>query len=223
MKKTFFTKPLFYSLISMALFTGCGEEDLEEEGSEVLSKSDINGFWYGECREVNDIYSKTQYSFDGNYFSYDSTKYSDDACETEIDKIYGQGLFKIVGDVKDSEGTKMAAVDFNFTAFTWTFLDDPSAAVDWSAVCEDAAITGGTINVLDVTCTVGDYTLQFAGEQFGAIHSKGKELYVTDINSNGTTEDERSTTLNLETGALTKSGVSEDDEEDEEDDADEEE
>ncbi len=91
------------------------------------------------------------------------------------------------GDTTTAGGDAVAMVDWTYDAFSWSFVAYPSKAVDWSLICENAAVTNNTLDVLGKKCVNGTSTLNFVSESFGTLWASEGKIFVTDINSNGAT------------------------------------
>jgi hypothetical protein len=198
-------KKIKVSVLAMSMMMiSCGDEDDKNDNSGLISFEILQGTWVGACRAIGTAYGQTTYTFKDTTFTYQSTQYTNEACTTIDNTIFGRGSLTLPGDMTTAGGDAVAMVDWNYDAFSWSFIAYPTNAVDWSLICENATVTNNTLDVLGKKCVNGTSTLNFAAESFGALWVNEGKIFVTDINSNGATLETRSTAIDKVNGGLTK-------------------
>jgi hypothetical protein len=204
---------VIYLLLTALVLNACGKK--EEEAAAVSSETFLEGIWYTDCTEGTNGYEQKAIGFKKDDFVYVSSLYSDDKCATLDNEIAGRGYFELMGAVTIENVGTGTAVDYKFTEMTWTFTADPSTAVDYAVACESTQ-EHGVVDILGKTCKVADdVSMTFPKKAYGTVLMQEEKLLITDVNSNGATEEERSKDLAIDTGwTKAEEGLDEDEEED---------
>ena len=203
-------------ILILIIATGCG--DKKEDAAAAGSETFVEGTWDTACAEAPTGYEKKSVTFDKDDFSYASYLYSDDACATLDNTISGRGHFTLSGAVAIENVGTGTGIDYKFDELTWTFIADASTAVDYAAACK-ATADHGVVDILGKTCTIGEEDpITFPKKAYGTVLLQELELLITDINSNGGTEEDRSKEIAIDSG-WTKAEEVEDDETDEDEEA----
>ncbi|MGE0171887.1 MAG: hypothetical protein AB7T49_03845 [Oligoflexales bacterium] len=192
-------------LLIVLIVTSIGCDKKKEEESDTLGAGTLRGTWTSECRELDEAYLQSSFTFLSETFSYANGTYTDNKCKTVSDIIEGRGTYLTSAAVEDEDGDSLTGIDYVFEEFTWTFEEHPSDASNWSPACEDADVNGNEVDVLGKTCSTESGDLVFNAEQFGSVWMKENMLYASDVNTNGTSANDRSLILDKDFGAMEKS------------------
>jgi hypothetical protein len=193
----------FIVVLMISLNLSCGKDE-DSESSSLISSADLQGTWNGECRQIGETFGKTSYSFIDSTFTHQSSEYADSKCVNLKNAIVGRGTYLLSGDLTSTKGVLLAGVDYEYSNISWSFYSEPSSAKNWSIACDNAPIVNNSINLLGKVCTNGSSKLNFSAESFGTLWFNDGKIYLTDFNSNGSSVDTRSESVDTEFGALTK-------------------
>jgi len=191
---------LKYSVSALALVvfsTACGKK---EEEITTIDQTTLQGTWTSTCLVSGDKFEKKSSQFEDFTVVMTSTRYSDSACTIEIDRL--EGLATFLSESVDTTKSDMTpnSMEYTFETLTWTFVSDPSDAVDYAVACGSTE-ERGVVDVLDKTCTISaTLSKQFPVKAFGLLEIRDGALFMTDFDTNSATADLRPTQYPSRTG-----------------------
>lgn len=181
--------------ITALVALGCGKKDDTPE-TQVIDQ--LVGTWQSACmKNAASEYEQKSVIFKRETFQFATSTYTDDTCSAEDNTVAGFGTYELKGSTATEKSGTLTNINLKFVTYTWTFVKSPLVATDFAKACSSTA-TGGVVNIAGKTCDLGGgVSATFNSPAYGALTFENGTLLITDFDTNGGTEEKRSTAVTV--------------------------